>query len=298
MIPSNNKKDYGYIDPRTFNHIASILRHECEKQDFLWWQPSEPSILAACEDPETLLSYTENSTGRIFPLQQTNQMWLEYALLQSIKDNTYISGLYCITESHRDEVNQKNRHKDRLINKRFNMFEIEMLGDFDMYLHFFTSLLTALGIKDEHIKTVSYYQACQVLNKDPYNYILTDDDEVWLNANIAPCVLLTYFPERTSPFWNMRRLQDGTAAKCDLILGGMECAGGAQRSTSISIQQTAFNMLPGYKEKLFADFGKDRVLSELDYYFSLLTPNSVRSGCGIGLSRLAVGLERYKKQVK
>ena len=298
MIPSNKAKDYGYIDPRTFNHIASILRYECEKQAFLWWQPSEPSILAACEDPETLLSYVENSTGREFPLQQTNQMWLEYALLQSIKDMTAISGLYCLTESHRDEVKQKERHKDRIINKRFNMFEIEMLGDFDIYLEFFKSLLIALGVKDEHIKVVTYYQACKLLKQDQYTYILTDDDEVWLNANIAPCVLLCYFPERTNPFWNMRRLPDGTAAKCDLILGGMECAGGAQRSTNISMQLAAFNNLPGYKDKLFADFGQDRVLAELDYYFSLLTPHSVRSGCGIGLSRLAVGLERYKQQVK
>jgi aspartyl/asparaginyl-tRNA synthetase len=136
------------------------------------------------------------------------------------------------------------------------------------------------------------------LNQDPDSYILTDADEVWLNNNIAPCVLLTYFPERTNPFWNMHMLTDGTAAKCDLILGGMECAGGAERSTNIQQQEYRFHRLPGYKQKLYNEFGQKRVLDELDFYFSLLTPLSIRSGCGIGLSRLAVALERYNKQTK
>lgn len=297
MLPTNNVKDYGYIAPRTFDRIASIIRHTLQQNDFLWWQPSEPSILAACEDPETLLSYTENSTGREFPLQQTNQMWLEYAILSSIKEMTAISGIYCITESHRDEIKQAQRHKDRIINKRFNMFEIEQQGGYQKFIALFIDILIALGVKSSHIEKVSYKKACTLLKQDPESYILTDADEVWLNQNVAPCVLLCFFPERTNPFWNMHMLHDGTAAKFDLILGGMECAGGAERSTDIPLQEKRFYTMPGYKERLYSEFGQDRVLKELDYYFSLLTPLSIRSGCGIGLSRLAAGLQRYRQQI-
>lgn len=298
MLPTNKAADYGYIDPVTFNRIASIIRSTLEVNDLIWWQPSEPSILAACEDPETLLHYKEQSTARLFPLQQTNQMWLEYALLSSIKDGGSVNGLYCITESYRDEITQDKRHKDRIINKRFNMFEFELRGDFDEYLNLFVKILLNLGIKEDHIKEVEYQDACKIFGKNPGTYILTDEDEVRLNEKIAPCILLTQFPERTNPFWNMRTDILGTALKCDLIIGGMECAGGAERSTDVASQERRFNSLPNYKEKLYSEFGKDRVLKELDYYFSLLTPYSVRSGCGIGLSRLAVGLERYKQQTR
>ena len=298
MLPTNNVKDYGYISPRTFDRIANIIRHTLQQNDFVWWQPSEPSILAACEDPETLLSYTENSTGREFPLQQTNQMWLEYAILSSIKEMTAISCIYCITESHRDEIHQAKRDPNRIINKRFNMFEFEMVGGFDPFLDVFTDVLLALGIKEDHIKRITYADACELLKQNRETYILTDADEIWLNDTFAPCTLLTHFPERTNPFWNMHMLPDGTAAKCDLILGGMECAGGAERSTNIQQQEYRFHSLPGYKQKLYNEFGQKRVLDELDFYFSLLTPLSIRSGCGIGLSRLAVALERYKKQTK
>lgn len=299
MLPTNRAIDYGYLDPITFNHITSIIRSTLVYNDLIWWQPSEPSILAACEDPETLLHYKEASTGRLFPLQQTNQMWLEYMLLSSIKAGKGINGLYCITESHRDEINGHTRHKDRIINKRFNMFEFELRGGFDKFLEVFTKVLTDLGVKETHIKPISYQYACEMLGKDPDTYILNDDDEVWLNSKVAPCVLLTYFPERTNPFWNMRTNPlTGNAYKCDLIIGGMECAGGAERSTDVAMQEKRFNSLPNYKEKLYSEFGKDRVLAELDYYFSLLTPDAIRSGCGIGLSRLAVGLERYKQQTK
>ena len=39
------------------------------------------SILAACEDPETVATY--NYGDNIWPLPQTGQMWLEYELLKN-----------------------------------------------------------------------------------------------------------------------------------------------------------------------------------------------------------------------
>lgn len=298
MLPTNKARDYGYIEPKEFDRIAGNIQATCKAAGLLWWQPSEPSILSACEDPETLLYYYELSTARVFPLQQTNQMWLEYALLTGIKERADMPGLYCITESHRDEIKQAQRHKDRIINKRFGMFEIEQQGGMSKFMHLFIDILLSLGVRSSHIDVVSYKKACALLGQDPETYILTDADEVWLNENVSPCVLLCFFPERTNPFWNMHIRTDGTAAKFDLIIGGMECAGGAERSTDIPLQEKRFYTMPGYKERLYSEFGQDRVLKELDYYFSLLTPLSVRSGCGIGLSRLAVGLQRYKAQIK
>ncbi len=118
------------------------------------------------------------------------------------------------------------------------MFELEMVGNFEEFLELFIGVLLDLGIKEQHIVQIEYKYACEILGKDPETYILNDDDEVWLNSKVAPCVLLTYFPERTNPFWNMRTNPlTGNAYKCDLILGGMECAGGAERSTDVAMQE-------------------------------------------------------------
>src|SRR5689334_3642748 len=55
------------------------------------------SILAACEDPATIATYT--FSNKIWPLPQTGQMWLEYELLK----NPDVPGLFCITTSYRYE---------------------------------------------------------------------------------------------------------------------------------------------------------------------------------------------------
>lgn len=292
MLPTNNPNDYGYISPRDFDELFSLIEDIVRWHDFLIWQPAEPTILAACEDPETLLEYTENSTDRRFPLEQTNQMSFEYELLRSLRENISISGLYAITISNRDEV--RKRTAGRLMHKKFQMFEMEFWGKFENLIMLFYQIVTNTGVKEEHIKVLDYTTALQYLKK-PVTGIITDEDEVWLNENVAPCVFLTHFPERTNPFWNMKR-ENGFALKCDIILGGMECAGGAERETEKEPQLAAFNSLPNYKEKLFFSFGRERVYEELNYYFSLLSPLAVRSGAGFGLSRYSEALRRYKQK--
>lgn len=292
MLPTNKAEDYSYIPPREFNELFTMFSDIVKWHDLLLWKPAEPTILAACEDPETLLEYVENSTGRKFPLEQTDQMSFEYELLNAIKNNIAITGLYGITLSNRDEVRKRN--PNRVMHKKFQMFELGYRGDFNHLLSMFSELVINTGVNPEHIAVIDYVTALQYLKK-PVNAILSDEDEIWLNENVAPCVFLTHFPERTNPFWNMKR-KDGFALKCDIILGGMEVAGGAERETKKEPQLAAFNSLPNYKEKLFFSFGKERVYEELNYYFSLLSPLAIRSGAGIGMSRYHEALKRYKQK--
>lgn len=295
MIKGNTIEHYGYIEPREFNRIFLLMQDVMRWHDFVMYQPCEPSILAACENPHTLLSYKEKSTGRKFSMQQTNQMHFEFALLQAMIDNIFISGLYGVTLSHRD--GEVKRMLGRIMNRMFNMFEFEHQGNFDVLLQVFTELLVNLGVSPEHIQTVTYAEALQIMKK-PEDAILDDTDEVWLNKNVAHCVLLTHFPKRTEYFWNMATDKNGNAKKCDIILGGMEIAGGGERSTDQLAQEIMFNALPGYAQKLYQEFGQDRVTDELNYYFSLLRPLSIRSGAGWGLSRTVEALKRYKQTVK
>lgn len=300
MLPYNNPAHYGYIAPKRFHYLFYAISEVLNGKGYCLWLPSEPSILAACESPETLLQYKEESTGRKFPLDQTNQMWFEYQLLE-MGENAGLTGLYCLTVSNRDEKNLEKRHPSRVVNKRFTMFEIEGLIDFEGYLQLMTELLVNLGVKERHLIRLSYRSACIALGRDPDRWILTDEDEKTLTEKVSPAILLTHFPQRTNPFWNMAQAptpaQNGETLylKADLLLGGMECAGGAQRSQEKQKQLDQFYALPGYADTLFEKFG-EITNDEMDYY--MILTHILRSGCGIGLPRLSEGLFRYMRQTE
>ena len=98
------------------------------------------------------------------------------------------------------------------------------------------------------------------------------------------------FPEFTSPFWNMARNRDGTSKKIDVIIGGMETIGSAERSTDKEqMRDTFYTISDGGYAKLIIDlFGKERVEKELEEFLSFdFFP---RSGGGIGMQRLMKAL--------
>tara|TARA_A100001015_G_C15042776_1_gene740955 strand:+ start:1402 stop:1731 length:330 start_codon:yes stop_codon:yes gene_type:complete len=99
-------------------------------------------------------------------------------------------------------------------------------------------------------------------------------------------MFITDFPEFTSPFWNMKRNIDDTSYKVDVILGGMETFGSAEREVNKDVMLEKFNNIMNgkYKDKLYELFGKDRTDTELEEYLELdFIP---RVGCGIGVTRL------------
>ena len=99
--------------------------------------------------------------------------------------------------------------------------------------------------------------------------------------------MITDFPEWTSPFWNMSRNDDGvTSKKIDVILGGQETIGSAERSTDKDQMRDTFYTISdgGYAQLIIDKFGKERVEKELEDFLSFdFFP---RSGGGIGVQRL------------
>ena len=113
------------INPKDFTKVTGLLRsfflakgfQEVHTQNRL-------SILAACEDPETVSTYNYN--GQIWPLPQTGQMWLEYELLTKPE----VPGFFCVSTSYRQEPNPvEGRHLTI-----FPMFEFESHGTFNVLL--------------------------------------------------------------------------------------------------------------------------------------------------------------------
>ncbi len=221
-------------------------------------------------------------------------MWLEYELLTKPD----LPGCYCVSTSYRQEQNSiEGRHE--LI---FPMFEFEAPGTFEDLLKMENDLCIHLGFKCDH-------------GRAPYNDLefpggmydgvrakycvdeLEAKQEGELYQEYGDVFFLTRFPESTSPFWNMKI--DGKSAsgenlanKCDVIIGGMETIGSAERATDVDEMREQFHTISdgGYASLLYDLFGEERVEAELDEFLG--HDFKPRFGGGIGMTRLISGMRR------
>jgi len=84
----------------------------------------------------------------------------------------------------------------------------------------------------------------------------------------------------------MKRAEDNTSKKIDVILCGQETIGSAERSCDVEQMRKTFYSIEGgkYAEKLFDLFSHNRVIEELNEFLSY---NFIpRVGAGIGITRL------------
>jgi aspartyl/asparaginyl-tRNA synthetase len=234
------------------------------------------AILSACENPHSIAKFNYDNLD--YPLPQTGQMTLEdYLLLHPDQ-----KGFFCVTTSYRNEKTPEvGRHA-----KIFPMAEFELLGGFDELIQLEIELLQFLGFDDvyptEQYESVASKYGVQEIDSAT---------ELKISEDFGNVFLLTHFPEHTNPFWNMERNSDGTANKCDVLIHGMETIGSAERSCDKDkMYNTFFSIENGaYSEKLFSLFGFERVINELNEFLS--HNFIVRSGGGIGLTRLVRGME-------
>lgn len=235
------------------------------------------SILAACEDPTTVATF--EYAGERWPLPQTGQMWLEYELLT----RPDVAGVFCVSTSYRQEPNPvPGRH--RIL---FPMFEFESRGSIDDLRQLEMELAQHLGYgAQDDFSRIAYEEAMQRYGTQDISRV----EEMRLKDDFGRVVFLEFFPEHTSPFWNMKRDDQGRACKIDVIIDGMETIGSAERGTDPVQMRESFYTISegGYAKKLFDLFGKERVERELDEFLAL--PFFPRFGGGIGMTRLISSL--------
>jgi len=261
------------IDPRKYSRAVDLLRSFFLSKGFLEVHTQNRlSILAACEDPETVAVY--NYGGNVWPLPQTGQMWLEHELLSNPSEQ----GFFCVSTSYRAEPNPVPGRHETI----FPMFEFEMKGGVDdlkaMEIELCEHL--RLPLASDNIKTYAEWGNKYKVKE------LDHGHEAAIGTG-----MITDFPEWTSPFWNMSRNSDGTSRKIDVILGGMETIGSAERSTDKAQMRETFHTISdgGYAALLYRKFGEERVEDELDKFLDFdFFP---RSGGGIGVTRLISALE-------
>lgn len=277
----NNYK--GTEDIVAYSDVVNKLRHFCLGKGFVEIHTQDRlSILAACEDPDTVATY--DYMGQKWPLPQTGQMWLEYELLTRPE----LPGVFCVSTSYRNEPHPvPGRHK--LI---FPMFEFELPGTVEDLQSFESELLEYLGFDKDKFVYKSYDQLKEHYKTDELTY----KHENQMEHDFGPVVFCRDFPIYTSPFWNMRKKSETHAHKIDVIIHGNETIGSAERSSNVAEMREQFHTISNgkYAQKLYDLFGKDRVEQELNEFLGLsFFP---RSGGGIGLTRLIDAVNKRGKE--
>ena len=271
------------INPQKFTDTVGLLRSFFLSKGFLEVHTQNRlSILAACEDPFNVATY--NYAGNVWPLPQTGQMWLEHELLSSPDSK----GFFCVSTSYRQEPNAIPGRHDII----FPMFEFEMPGNVDDLKAMEYELCEYLGFGALTEKTYAEWQQHYGLSADTE---MEAQQELDMEKEFGQTII-TNFPELTSPFWNMARNDDGnTAKKMDVILGGMETIGSAERSCDVDMMRDTFHSITGgaYSELLFKLFGKERVEAELEKFLEF--DFFQRVGGGIGITRMIPALEKINK---
>ena len=245
------------IPPCEFDKVVQKLRSFFTGKGYIEVHTQNRlSILAACEDPETIQTY--NYAGDVWPLPQTGQMWLEYELLK----NPEAAGFFCVSTSYRNEPNPvPGRH-----NLIFPMFEFEGKGSFEDLLQMERELLEYLGYGSAaDIPSGSYTSVSEKYGTET----LEHEHEFRLRDDYGDAFLLTDFPLHTSPFWNMKYDKEASVSrKCDVIMSGQETIGSAERSCDPKEMRHLFNTISDgmYAKTLYRMFGNERVDRELDEF--------------------------------
>ena len=266
------------IHPHKFTNAVGLLRSFFLEKGFAEVHTQNRlSILAACEDPFNVATY--NYAGEVWPLPQTGQMWLEYELLTRPSEK----GFFCVSTSYRQEPNAIPGRHDII----FPMFEFEMPGDINDLKTMEYELVEYLGFDKPVEKTYEAWQTHYGVDGE-----LSAEHETKMFDEFGS-TMITDFPEFTSPFWNMSRYEDGIhSKKIDVILGGMETIGSAERSIDIDQMRETFHTITdgAYANLLFDKFGKERVEAELEQFFQ--HDFFPRVGGGIGMTRMISALEK------
>ena len=281
------------ISPYDFTEVTRQLRSFFDERGFQEVHTQNRlSILAACEDPTTVATY--EYSGQIWPLPQTGQMWLEYELLTKPE----LKGCYCVSTSYRQEQNPKEGRHELI----FPMFEFEAPGTFDDLIKIEEDLCCYLGFRPCIYPIKKYTEWQKEFYQSGHLKNTTDEldhkHEELISESLAEGQTLcsgvgfiTHFPYSTSPFWNMKKEGD-FANKCDVIIGGMETIGSAERSADPVEMREQFHTISDgeYATLLYDLFGEERVEKELEEF--LAHDFVPRFGGGIGITRLISAMKR------
>ena len=173
----------GVEDSIAFNEVVTKLRNYCQSKGLVEVHTQDRlSILAACEDPDTVATYEYN--GQVWPLPQTR---VKCGLSTNCSTQPDLPGVFCVSTSYRAEKNPvPGRHK--LI---FPMFEFELKGGIDALREFENELLESMGFGDRDNYAYEQYDDLKKFYKTEE---LSHADEASMQKRFQPDHFLRKLP--------------------------------------------------------------------------------------------------------
>lgn len=216
-------------DPADFHRFMKHTRQFLEDEGCI---EAELSTLldtySNCESPDDAMPMRfldpVSRQYEYFPAPQTLQMRQESLILDPSAgvDGVFTSGVSYRREQDADFVRRM---------EMFNLVEFEKRGDFNALVGMLQRFFLSLGYKPEEVRIVNYDDACKHFGVEE----IDDEEERLLGPEFgAKVVQLIRFPEHTHPFFNMKR-QGDVALKMDVIAGGWECVGSAERESDLAL---------------------------------------------------------------
>jgi len=274
------------INPVVYHSVVTKLLNFATANRFLFSYPTPGGILDACENPESIV--TKTVAGIKIPDEQTGQMGLEHLFFDYyfLIEQKLIEGFCCLTQSVRDEKEPEERHFHM-----FPMFEMEMAGDKERLYEVVSQLLKEFGFNTP--VRIKYEDACTELGVE----IIGSKEEHELYLRYGNCIALEDFPERSAPFFNMKR-EKGVAKKIDFLLFGEEVIGSAERSTDEQEMLSYFFSSNNgrFAGALVSLFGLVPVISSLFSFLKKVERKHVRSGFGMGIVRFINALIKLENE--
>lgn len=279
------------INPLVYHSVVTNLLNFASANKIILSYPTPGGILDACENPESVVKKVVG--GKVIPDTQTGQMGLESLFFDyfDLIEQELINGFCCLTQSVRDEKEPEDRHFHI-----FPMFEIEIKGDKEKLYELVSALLMSFGF-DKPVR-IKYEDACTELGVS----IIGSKEEHELYLRYGNCIALEDFPERSAPFFNMKR-ENGVAKKIDFLLFGVEVIGSAERETDAEIMLEYFftSNDQRFAAKLVSEFGLIETMKSLFRFLNKVQSKHVRSGFGMGIMRFIealIKLESLKESQK
>lgn len=266
------------LSAKTYNCIVKKLRcFFADHKKFMEVPAQSRHAILTAYNPKTLATYS--MSGMQWALPQSGQMILEHELLRD-QSSSY-EGVYCITASYSSQDSPIFNGQQKL----FPLFEFESRGEHEQLKDLEKQLLQYLGFSEP--REFSYEALCQHYNVD----LLESKEQSKIWEELGDVISLQNFPERTNPFFTIKRDESGISQKVDLILYGIETVVSAQRSCNIDQMRHDFFTLRGgaYAQTLFETFGKQRVIAELENF--LAQPMVPRFSGSISICSLARAME-------
>lgn len=277
------------LNIKEFYHVVSKLGDFFKAREFTKaGSKNLHNVLVAFEDTNVMLEfYNAGDERNLAPtgnIDEIGQMWLENELLK----HPEAKGYYHITTAVRTQDQDEDVN-----NNIFPLFEFEMRGGVDALIELEKALLTHLGYDTTKFNQSTYADMAANYNVDT----LDNDNKKTMASDISSTIFLTDFPDRTDPFWNMKRHdtpnQDMTK-QVNVIMNGKDTFVSAQRDTDPVVMRERFNTMSqgNYKEKIFERFGnglhglfgQESIEKDIDDFFNL---NMIeRSGGSIDIMRL------------